>query len=349
MTQRNLAGLLAVPLLLGLWIVAVTRPLPYVTYEPGVTVDVLDDPDGREIIQVSGHKAFRDDGELRMTTVFVTQPQAKVNLFELMGAWISRDDAVYPYRAIYRPEDTRESNEVEGAIEMVSSQDAAIAVALTELGYDVQPAVEVFSVTKDAPADGKLQVRDVIVAVNGSPTSTTEEVGNAVRSTPEGQDVTLTVVRDGEERDVTVTPGERDGAPFIGIDMLPSYRFPFEVSVDVDPNIGGPSAGLMFSLAIYDTLTPGSLTGGAVVAGTGTIDPDGKVGPIGGIQQKVAAARDTGAELFLVPPDNCDEALDAPNDDMRLVRADTMHDAVAAIEAWVEDPDAALPSCEDVA
>jgi PDZ domain-containing protein len=232
---------------------------------------------------------------------------------------------------------------------MVSSQDAAIAVALTELGYDVQPAVEVFSVTKDAPADGKLEVRDVIVAVNGSPISTTEEVGNAVRSTPKGQDVTLTVVRDGEEREVTVTPGERDGAPFIGIDMLPGYRFPFDVSVDVDPNIGGPSAGLMFSLAIYDTLTPGSLTGGAVVAGTGTIDPEGKVGPIGGIQQKVAAARDTGAELFLVPPDNCDEALDAPNDDMRLVRADTMHDAVAAIEAWVEDPDAALPSCEDVA
>ena len=118
---------------------------------------------------------------------------------------------------------------------MVSSQDAAIAVALTELGYDVQPAVEVFSVTKDAPADGKLQVRDVIVAVNGSPTSTTEEVGNAVRSTPKGQDVTLTVVRDGEERDVTITPGERDGAPFIGIDMLPGYRFPFDVSVDIDP------------------------------------------------------------------------------------------------------------------
>ena len=349
MTQRNLAGLLAVPLLLGLWILAVTVPLPYVTYEPGLTVDVLDDPEGKEIIQVSGAKTYRDEGELRMTTVFVTQPQADVNLFELMGAWFSRDDAVYPYRAVYTPDDTRESNEVEGAIEMVSSQDAAIAVALTELGYDVEEAVEVFAVTDGAPADGRLEKRDVIVAVNGVPTTTTDQVGEAVRSTPQGDDVTLTVVRDGEERDVTVTPGEREGSPYIGIDMLPGYRFPFEVSVGINPNIGGPSAGLMFSLAIYDTLTPGSLTDGATVAGTGTIDPEGKVGAIGGIQQKIAAARETGAELFMVPPDNCPEALDAPNDDMQLVRADTMHDARVAIEAWVDDQGASLPTCEEAA
>ena len=349
MTQRNLAGLLAVPLLLGLWILAVTVPLPYVTYEPGLTVDVLDDPEGKEIIQVSGAKTYRDEGELRMTTVFVTQPQADVNLFELMGAWFSRDDAVYPYRAVYTPDATRESNEVEGAIEMVSSQDAAIAVALKELGYDVEEAVEVFAVTDGAPADGRLEKRDVIVAVNGVPTTTTEQVGAAVRSTPEGEDVTLTVVRDGKERDVTVTPGLREGSPYIGINMLPGYRFPFEVSVAIDPNIGGPSAGLMFSLAIYDTLTPGSLTDGATVAGTGTIDPEGKVGAIGGIQQKIAAARETGAELFMVPPDNCPEALDAPNDDMQLVRADTMHDARAAIEAWVGDHGATLPTCEEAA
>lgn len=349
MTQRSLAGLLAVPLLLGLWIVAVTTPLPYVTYEPGLTVDVLDAPDGKEIIQISGTKTYRDDGELRMTTVYLTQPEAEVNLFELMGAWISRDDAVYPYRAVYAREDTRESNEVQGAIEMVSSQDAAIAVALTELDYDVKPAPEVFSVTKDAPADGRLEVRDVIVAVNGTPVTTTAEVGDAVRATPPDTDVTLTVVRDGAEREVTVTPGEKDGSPFIGIDMLPGYRFPFDVSVDIDPAIGGPSAGLMFSLAIYDTLTPGSLTDGEIVAGTGTISPDGKVGPIGGIQQKIAAARETGAQLFMVPPDNCADALDAPNDDMQLVRADTMHDARLAIEAWVDDEDADLPSCEKAA
>lgn len=348
MTQRTFAGLLAVPLLIGLWVVAVTRPLDYVTYEPGVTVDVLDDPDGHEIIQVSGHKTYRDDGQLRMTTVYVTQPRARVNLFDLMAAWLSRDDAVYPYDAVYEKGETQKSNETEGQIEMVSSQDAAIAVALTELGIEFEPAVEVFEVGKETPADGELERRDVITEVNGRRVTTTQEAAKAVQSTPAGQDVRLTVVRDGRERTIAIRPGERDGRPFLGIDMLPSYRFPFQVRVQIDSGIGGPSAGLMFSLGIYDTLTPGSLTGGETVAGTGTIDPEGTVGPIGGIQQKIAAARDVGAELFLVPPDNCAEALDSPNGDMRLVRADTMHDARTAIEQWVDDPDADLPTCEEV-
>ena len=348
MTQRNLAGLLAVPLLVALWIVAVNQPLPYVTYEPGLTVDVLDNPDGKEIIQVSGHKTYRDDGQLRMTTVYVTRPHpAEVNLFELMGAWLSPDDAVYPYRAVYSDDTTQDSNQVEGAIEMVSSQDAAIATALEELDFPVKPAAEVFSVGQDTPADGVLEVRDLIVRVNGTRTETIESVGEAVRATPPGQDVTLKVLRGGTPRTLTVTPGQKDGKPFIGVDMIAGFEFPFQVSVEIDDAIGGPSAGLMFSLGIYDTLTPGSLTGGAVVAGTGTIDQDGKVGPIGGIQQKIAAAREAGAELFLVPPDNCAEALDGPNGDMTLVRADTMHDAVTAIEDWVDDPDADLPACQD--
>ncbi len=157
------------------------------------------------------------------------------------------------------------------------------------------------------------------------------------------------MLRKGAERTVAVTPEAQGGEPRIGIEMLPSYRFPFDVEVGIDESIGGPSAGLMFSLGIYDTLTPGSLTDGAIVAGTGTLDPDGNVGPIGGIQQKIAAARDTGAELFMVPPENCSEALGAENGDTQLVRADTMHDAVAAIEAWVDDPDADLPQCSEEA
>jgi PDZ domain-containing protein len=104
----------------------------------------------------------------------------------------------------------------------------------------------------------------------------------------------------------------------------------------------------MFSLAIYDTLTPGSLTDDEIVAGTGEIALDGRVGPIGGIQQKVVAARDAGAELFLVPEANCEEALKADNGDMQLVLAETMHTAREAIEEWADDRDADLPSCEDV-
>jgi PDZ domain-containing protein len=347
MTQRNLAGLLAVPLLMGLWLVALTQPLPYVTYEPGVTVDVLSDPDGQEIIQISGHKTYRDDGQLRMTTVFVSQPNATVNLFELMEAWVRRDEAVYPYRAVYAPGETKESNETEGQLEMVSSQDLAIAAALEELGLPVESAAEITSVVAESPADGELEVRDVIVAVNGTRTESAEATAEAVGSTPAGQDVELEILRDGTEQTVVVTPQEKDGKPYVGVELMAGFKFPFSVSLAIDPQIGGPSAGLMFSLGIYDTLTPGSMTDGAVVAGTGTIDEAGRVGPIGGIQQKIAAAREADAELFLVPPDNCAEALGAPNGDVTLVRAETMHAAVTAIESWVDDPDAALPSCEE--
>ena len=347
MTQRTLAGILAVPLVLALLVIAATQPLPFVTYEPGLTVDVLGTNDGAEIIQVQGQKTYRDDGQLRMTTVYVTQPDAKLNLFEVMGDWISREDAVYPYSAVYRPDETTEQSRQDGAVEMVSSQDAAIAVALNELGYDVEPALEVLNVTDNAPADGKLQVRDVFQEINGQPIESAEDITGTLQATPAGEAVTFLVLRDGKPTTVRIVPTTNDaGDQVVGIRLGGGYIFPFRVSVNIADNIGGPSAGLMFSLGIYDTLTPGSLTDGATVAGTGTINGAGKVGPIGGIQQKIVAARDAGAGLFLVPPDNCADALGAQNGDMRLVRAPTMHSATTSIKAWVADPDVDLPTCK---
>jgi PDZ domain-containing protein len=157
--------------------------------------------------------------------------------------------------------------------------------------------------------------------------------------------VDLTVTRRGERLDFAIEREEMDGRQRIGIQMRDSFRFPVDVTVGVDPQIGGPSAGLMFSLGIYDTLTPGSMTGGEVIAGTGTIAPDGSIGPIGGIDQKIAGARDDDAGLFLVPADNCDDAYDAPAGDMRLARVATMAEAVDAVEAWAEDPSTDLPQC----
>jgi PDZ domain-containing protein len=347
MTQRTLAGLIAAPLLIALWVAAATEPLPYVTYEPGLTVDVLAETNGQEIIQVQGHKAYRDDGELRMTTVYVSQPDSKVTLAELMHDWISPEDSVYPYKAVYRPDETTAQNQQEGAVEMVSSQDSAVAVALDELGYDVQPAIEVLSVSDGSPAQGALKVRDIFLEVNGQKVTSTDDVIKAVQAVPAGQQVTFVVRRDGQRVEVPVTPEEKDGKPTIGIQLGTGYQFPFHVSVNIPQAIGGPSAGLMFSLGIYDTLTPGSLTDGQVIAGTGTLDGSGKVGPIGGIQQKIVAARDAGAKLFMVPPDNCKDAAGAPHGDMRLVKATTMHDAVQALKTWADDHEAALPSCEE--
>ena len=357
MSQRLIAAMVAAPLVGALLILATFMPLDYVTYAPGYTVDVLAEADGAEIIQVDGHETYRDDGELRMTTVLVSvpKPEGKKNLFNLMWTWAQADDAVYPYDAVYGKDETPESNDIEGSVSMVTSQDAATAVALRELGYDPPQAVDVTYVEPGTPAEGKLLVRDVFLEVNGKPVTDAQDISDAVEATKPGDSVDFRVRRVRTEYDVSVEPvtvtdpetGEK--VKRIGIQLGTGFIFPFDVTVNINPDIGGPSAGLMFSLAIYDTLTPGSLTGGETVAGTGEIAPDGRVGPIGGIQQKIAGARDDGAELFLVPPDNCKEALGGNNGDMRLVKATTMHDALVAIQDWVKDPDADLPSCKDAA
>ncbi|MBF4766312.1 PDZ domain-containing protein [Nocardioides agariphilus] len=350
MTQRTTAGLVAVLLLGALVAWTVFKPLPYVTYEPGTTIDVLGKTDGKEIIQVSGHKVYRDAGQLRMTTVLVSTPNARLDLFTLMSDWFNPNDAIYPRSAVYAPEVDEEENTEQGQVEMVTSQDAAAAAALRELGYEVNPVIEVAAVQDGTPAAGKLKVRDVLLKVGGIPIETAEDVSKAVTDAAEGQAVEFVVRRGGKGGKVvrtSITPTTIDGAQRVGIRIGTGFQMPFNVSVNISDNIGGPSAGLMFSLAIYDTLTPGSLTGGNAVAGTGTIDEQGKVGPIGGIQQKIVGARDDGAQLFMVPPDNCEDALHSNNGSMRLVKAVTMHAAVQAIEKWVKNPDATLPACTD--
>ena len=349
MSQRTGVGLVSLCLLAVLWGVAGFLPLPYVTYHPGPTVDVLATTDGAENVVVSGHRAYRDDGELRLTTIYVDQPQEDVTLPELLRAYFSPDAAVYPRWPVYAPDETDESSDRESSVQMVSSQESAVATALVELGYEVDAVVEVLDVAEDLPADGRLEVRDVLVRIGSTDITDPQDVVDAVDAAPVDEPLEFVVRRDGEEQTVRVTPREVGGDKRVGITPGAGYTFPFDVRVTIGDNIGGPSAGLMMSLAVYDTLTPGSLTGGRKVAGTGTIDQEGNVGPIGGIQQKIAGARDTGTELFLVPADNCNGVGGVDTEDMRLARVATLSEALDAVTAWAEDPDTDLPSCEDEA
>jgi PDZ domain-containing protein len=233
---------------------------------------------------------------------------------------------------------------------MVSSQDTAIAAALRELGYRLPLNIEVLAVTKGSPADGRLETRDRIEEINGVRIKDVEQVSKEVQRTGVGESASFVVRRDGETERVVVkakaSPEDPDRA-VVGVQIGTGYDFPFDVSVRLEDDIGGPSAGLIFSLGVYDTLTPGSLTGGTDIAGTGTIDADGHVGSIGGIQQKIVAARDAGARIFLVPSANCGSAVhaDVRKDEIRLVKVPTMHSAVESLEAYAEDKGADLPAC----
>ncbi len=347
MSQRTGAGLLALWLLAVLWVTAILVPLPFVTYHPGPTVDIMGEQDGVENVKVEGHRAYYDNGELRLTTVYVSQPEDDISLPRLLLAYFDPDAAVWPRSAVYGPEETDASNDQEGAVAMVSSQDTAVAAALTELGTPPDTLVEVLDVARGMPADGELKVRDILVRVGETDITGAQDVVDAVDRAPVGTDLPIVVRRNGRQVTVSVTPRVVDGDKRIGITPGVGYDFPFDVTVNIGEGIGGPSAGLMMSLAIYDTLTPGSLTNGAAVAGTGTITSAGEVGPIGGIQQKIAAARDAGATLFLVPADNCDGLGGVDSADMRLAKVSSMHQAVGLVETWSADPQTTLPTCED--
>lgn len=351
MTRRTVSSILACVLLVVLFSVSAFLPVPYVTMSPGPTVDVLGERQGKDIVQVVGHKTYPTDGDLRLVTVSVTAPGKELSLAEALAAWFDTTRAVYPRDLIYAPEATEEEERTESSVQMVSSQDTAIAAALNELGYELSPVTEVLAVTDGSPAAGKLKARDKILAVNDASITDAASVSEAVQRSGVGEPATFVVRRGAATKNLSVTTAASEDDPdraVVGVIVGQGYDFPFDVSVNLSEDIGGPSAGLIFALAIYDRLTPGSLIGGTDIAGTGTITPDGSVGPIGGIQQKIVASVDAGAEIFLVPPENCGSALGSQVDDeeIRLVKAPTLKSAVKSIRAYNKDPNTDLPSCE---
>ena len=350
MSRRSVSSIVVFSLLLVLFVVAAFVPVPYVTMSPGPTINVLGETAGRSIVSVHGHKTYQTGGQLRLTTVSVTSPGRSINLVEALRAWFDGARAVYPRDVIYPPQQSAQDAQQESSVEMVSSQDTAIAAALTELGYRLPLHVEVLGISKGSPADGHLQVRDQIVSVNGTAVTDVQQVSKLVQANGTAKAAQIVVRRNGKERTLSIRPEPAPSGPkraVVGVSIGVGYDFPFDVSVRLDDRIGGPSAGLIFALSVYDTLTPGALTGGAEIAGTGTITKAGRVGPIGGIQQKIVAAADAGAKLFLVPPSNCTAALhaDVKKGEIRLVKAATLHSAITSLGAYAKDPGADLPAC----
>ncbi len=350
MSRRNVSSVVVVALLVGLLGVATLLPVPYVTMSPGPTVNVLAEQSGKPAVEIDGAPTYPTDGSLRLTTVSVTSPGSDISLVEALSAWFDGTRAVYPRDAIYPPEQSAQDVRRQSSVQMVSSQDTAVAAALTELGHKLPLRVEVLAVTPGSPAEGKLEVRDRILEVDGTAITDVEQVSQLIQRSGTDRPVDVVVKRDGRRVRVTLTPepsSDDAGRAVVGVQIGTGYDFPFQVDVNIGDQIGGPSAGLVFSLAVYDELTKGSLIDGNSVAGTGTISADGKVGPIGGIQQKIVAAADAGAQVFLVPTDNCDSAVgaDVSEDEIRLVRVATLGEAVDALQTYADDPGADLPSC----
>lgn len=354
MSQRTLAGLLALPMVVALIVCALVLPLPYAIYSPGETVDLLGTNAGQPIVTVGkgGPTVYRDGGQLRMVTVQVTVRSHQPRLVEMLAAWANPDDAVYPLGYVYSDnQGTTQTDHKAGAQEMSSAQDMAEQVAVAATGVKVFRGVIVGSISAGAPATAALKVGDVITSVAGRPITTPDSLKNTVSALKAGTPVPFGITRAGKPLTVRITPARIDGRTRIGVggadggDLVAAASMPYRVQVNIPQDITGPSAGLMMALTIFDDLTPGSLTGGAAVAGTGTIDQDGDVGVIGGIQQKIPAARNDGAQLFLVPAGNCPDVSGADRGSMRLAKVSTFADALKVLKTWSSDHNAPLPSC----
>jgi Lon-like protease len=313
--------------LLAIGVMAV--PMPYVVLKPGPTVNTLGSDNGKQVIQVTKADTSESRGQLRLTTVGV---QNDVELVWAIRGWFSHEQAVVPRDVIYPPEQTEKEVEEQNQQEFQTSQLAAVTVALRELGYPLR--VVVTTVTPDGPSSGKLRKGDVIASVGGTPVTSAQKLQELVQAQPPGTGLTVGYTRDGKSGSVrVVTKKDGSGSPRIGVSVTTDQPHPFDVKIDLN-EIGGPSAGLMFSLGIIDKLKPADLTGGKIIAGTGTIDDEGNVGPIGGIPQKLVGAKDAGAQLFLVPIDNCAEALRNAVPGLPMAEVATVDDALTALQTF---------------
>lgn len=230
---------------------------------------------------------------------------------------------------------------------MGSSQESAIAAALTELDIPVESVLTIAGVIDDTPADGVLEEGDELLSADGIPVAEVDELREVLLAAGVGTEVELGIRRGSEELAVGVTPvaSEADGSPVIGVYAAPEYEFPIDVRIQLE-NVGGPSAGMMFALGIYDKLTPGELTGDQHIAGTGTIDGSGEVGAIGGIVQKMYGASGAGADWFLAPAANCSEVVGHIPSGLEVFAVATLDEAIATVEAIGDGDTAGLARCD---
>jgi PDZ domain-containing protein len=332
MRRRGLTVLFGALLLLVLsWQATVVR-VPYVEMGPGPTYNTLGTdtgkPGGKPIINVSGVPVTKSKGELRMTTVSV---QPELTLFDAMLGWWQKDRAVVPRELIYPPDRTEQQVEEDNAKDFQQSQTSAETAALRKLGYPV--VVTVSEVSDGFPAQGQLVKDDIINAIDGTPVTSVGKLTELVRAKPPETARQVTFTRGTETRTISLaTKKGEDGNPRLGVVVATKQPHPFELSIQLD-RIGGPSAGLMFTLGIIDTIQPDDLTGGMIIAGTGTIDEEGAVGPIGGIPQKLVAAKAAKAKVFLTPAANCAEAMDNAQPGLPLIKVGNLDEALTALDA----------------
>lgn len=329
MSRRTWTLLLSLGLATALGLLGALAPVPYVALRPGPTFDTLGVVAGKTVVEVKGTQTYPTSGHLNMTTVSVVD---NVTLYTALVLWISGRSVLVPRDEIFPPQLSDQQVEKQNQELFRDSEANAKAAALRYLGYPT--TVVAGQVLPGGAASGTLAVGDRLLAIDGQQLPSAKRAVELLAGSRPGQLVQLRFQHgDTPPQDAAITlgTGTKPGRGYLGVGLIERPEVPFTVSITL-VDVGGPSAGLMFALAIVDKLTPGALTGDTFVAGTGEIAPEGQVGPIGGIPLKMIRAREAGATVFLVPAENCTEAVQRAPAGLRLVRVGTLTDAVRALD-----------------
>ncbi len=327
--SRRIAVLVAGgALLLVFGLVGVAVPVPYVAEVPGPTYNTLGAIDDQQIITVQGKEPNKVSGNLNLTTVGVGGKG--LSLVEAVRGWFDPQVSVVPEDTVYPPDQSPEQTRQTNRDAFLTSEQAAEDAALGHLGFPDKVVVD--GLSDGSPSKGKLQEGDAIESVDGKPTADPDALDKVLTAIPGGSTVTVGYTRLGQPgtTQVTTKAATNRAGSLLGLLVRQQPYAPFNLGIHV-ADVGGPSAGLMITLGILDLVGNTDLTGGKFIAGTGTIDPKGTVGPIGGIPLKMIAAHDKGAKLFLVPADNCREALADHPAGMPLAKVATLDDALTAL------------------
>lgn len=328
-SRRTWTLLVSLGLAMALGLLGALATVPYVALGPGPTFDTLGVVAGKPVVDIRGTQTHPTSGHLNMTTVSVVD---NVTLYGALALWISGRSELVPRDEIFPPELSEQQIEKQNQQMFRDSEANAKAAALRYLGYPTK--VVLGQVVPNGAASGKLAAGDRLLALDGRELHSARQVVDLLAGSHPGQLVQVRFQRgDAPPREVAITlgAGVQPARGYLGVGVTERPDVNFAITITL-ADVGGPSAGLMFALAIVDKLTTGALGGNTFVAGTGEISSEGQVGPIGGIPLKMIRAREAGASVFLVPTDNCAEAVQRAPKGLRLVRVGTLSDAVHALE-----------------
>ena len=319
-------------------------PTGYVIERPGQVFNVMGEISGQKVISSDDVAVYESDSRFDVTTVsLLGNRESTPSWVQVLWAWADPEQIVLPLDEVYPPSLTTAEIRAESSAQMEISQQDAIAAALAELGYEIPRTLYVASVIADAPSSGILVAGDFVVSAGGNDVVSFDELKSQIQLS-EGEPIILEVIRDGQPLSLEITPEKRETDWVIGAMVGYTYDFPVDIQLQLG-DVGGPSGGLMFTLGILDTLSEGSMAADRHVAGTGTINAAGEVGPIGGVGLKMIAAKNSGADLFLVPKGNCEEAIGQIPDGLSVVTVRDLSDALDAIDALREGKQLPSVSC----